>query len=453
MKMNDMVLISVDDHVVEPPTMFARHLPADVEQPRVKEDSKGHQYWAWDDLTSINVGLNAVVGRPKNEWGMEPARFDQMRKGTWDVNARIDDMNAAGVYAALNYSTFTRSGKLFLERAHKDPANALRVLQAYNDWHIEDWCGSYADRLIPLATLPYWDAELCVAEIERVHAKGCQAIAFPDNPTVAGGASIHSPVWERLWATCNERNVVINCHIGSGGGAKHASLESPIEAWIISMPITIAQAASDWVTLEAFQRYPNLKLVLAEGGIGWIPYLMERADAVHKHHSAWTNSSYGKRLPSEIIRDHFVGCYITDTFGLKSRYDIGVDNICLENDYPHSDAVWPEFAETVWEGFEGLPGGISDAEIDKITWGNARRLYSFEGVDRAGGRENCNVGKLRELAANVDTTPRSLAGKRPRGYAADKVVTSGDVVGLFDDVEIDSKGRNFTPMGSEMAGA
>lgn len=448
MEMNDLVLVSVDDHVVEPPEMFSKQLPKDVDQPRVLEDDKGHQYWAWDDLVSINLGLNAVVGRPQNEWGMEPARFDHMRRGTFDVDARIDDMNAAGVLASINYPTFTRSGKIFVERAEKDAVNALRVLQAYNDWHIEEWCGRYPNRLIPLATLPYWDPKLAVEEAKRVNEKGCNAIAFPDNPVAIGALSIHSPDWEPLWALCNERKISVNAHIGSGAGAKHASMDSPIEAWIISMPITIAHAASDWVTLSAFQRYPDLKLVLAEGGIGWIPYLMERADEVSAHHGAWTNSTYGGKSPSDIIREHFVGCYITDRFGLKNRHDIGIDNICLEMDYPHSDSVWPNVPETVWEGFRDLPGEITDAEIDQICYGNASRIYAFDGVEKMGGRENCTVGRLRALAGDVNTTPVSLEGKVPRGYAPGKIVTSGDVVGLFEEMgSIGGAGRSFAPGG------
>ena len=123
-----MVIASVDDHIVEPPSMFRRHLPADVVQPRVVENARGDEIWVWDDLVAVNIGLNAVVGRPKHEWGMEPARFDQLRKGAYDVDARVDDMNVNGVFASLCFGTFValRRAACFCDRAKKDPKNAYR---------------------------------------------------------------------------------------------------------------------------------------------------------------------------------------------------------------------------------------------------------------------------------------------------------------------------------------
>ena len=412
--------------------MFEKHLPKDVVQPHVVENDRGHQVWVWDDLSVVNIGLNAVVGRPKDEWGMEPARFDHMRKAAWDVDARVDDMNVNGVLASLCFPTFVRfDGRLFHERAKKDAKNAYRVLQAYNDWHIDEWCGKHPARFIPLAVVPQWDVGLMVEEIRRVEAKGCHAVSFPDNPTAAGLPGIHHSVWEPFWKICDDLRVVVNCHIGSGNQPPFPSMESPIEAWITGMPISIAGAAADWITLEAFQRYPNLKVALSEGGIGWVPYLLERADFTHRHHGAWTNKSYGGKKPSEVFREHVITCFIEDDVGLANRHLIGVDNICVEVDYPHSDCLWPDMPEALWRSIQSVPGGIPDAEIDKITWGNTSRHYRFDGVERMGGRAKCTVGALRELARDVETKPVSLAGIEPRGHAPGKVVTSQDIIALF----------------------
>ena len=121
MKMEDIVIVSVDDHVVEPPDMFKGHLPESVEQPRVVETDEGAEIWVWGDTKSINIGLNAVVGRPKNEWGMEPMRFDQVRKATYDVDARVDDMNVNGVFASLCFCVFS-----FLSALQQLPVCSLR---------------------------------------------------------------------------------------------------------------------------------------------------------------------------------------------------------------------------------------------------------------------------------------------------------------------------------------
>ena len=200
MRMEDMVIASVDDHIVEPPDMFDNQLSKSqlANAPQIQEHN-GIQIWVWDDLMRPNIGLNAVVGRPKNEWGMEPQRFDHMRKAAYDVDARVDDMNANGNFASLGFPTFPGfHGALFVERAQKDPKNAYEVLQAYNNWHIDEWCGKHPTRFIPLALIPYWNVEDTVAEIERVLDKGCRSVSFASNPAGVGLPGIHRPEWEPL---------------------------------------------------------------------------------------------------------------------------------------------------------------------------------------------------------------------------------------------------------------
>ena len=432
MQMNDLVIVSVDDHIVEPPNMFEQHLPKDVDQPRLVETETGDQAWVWGDQVAVNIGLNAVVGRPKDEWGMEPTRFEHLRKAAYDVDARVDDMNVNGVLASLCFGTFVKfDGRMICDRAKTDPKNAYRVLQAYNDWHIDEWCGAHPTRFIPLANLPQWDPALMVEEIRRVHAKGCNAVTFPDNPAAQDLPGLHEEVWEPFWQVCDELGVIINCHIGSGYAPPYPSPGSPIEAWITGMPISIANSAADWITLEAFDRYPNLKMALSEGGIGWVPYLLERADFTNRHHSAWTRKSYGNRTPSELFRDHIITCFIEDDFGLANRHYIGVDNICVEVDYPHSDCTWPNMPEGLWRSLESVPGGIPDDEIDKITFENVSRLYRFDGVEQMGGREKSNVAALRALGAGVDVSMHSLGGKKPFGTGRNNVVTSRDVLNIL----------------------
>jgi hypothetical protein len=276
-----------------------------------------------------------------------------------------------------------------------------------------------------MAILPIWDPGLMAEEIRRVSAKGCHAVAFSDNPNVKGLPSIHNGAWEPFWKAACDHDMVINCHIGTGAAAPHPSMESPIDAWLTSMPISIAHSAADWLQLRALQRYP-LKIALSEGGIGWIPYFLERADFTFKHHSMWTHTDFGGRLPSEVFREHFISCFIDDQFGVKNRAAIGVDTICYECDYPHADTVWPEAPEYLMAGFEGC----SDEEIDKMTHRNAMRAYSYDPFAQI-ARQDCTVGALRAQAAHVDVSPRSYGGARPVAENETRIVTSGDVVKLY----------------------
>jgi predicted TIM-barrel fold metal-dependent hydrolase len=431
MNKDDMIIISVDDHLIEPPDMFKGHLGKEhlALAPQFLTDANGNDMWVFEDRKVINVGLNAVVGRPKSEYGCEPTSLQHMRAATYDIDKRIQDMNADGIVGSLCFGTFIDfDGGLFV--GAKDKTNALRMVKAYNDWHIDEWCGTHPGRMIPMAILPLWDNMACVEEIRRMNKKGCHAISFPDNPTVKGLPSIHNEYWNPVWAVCDELAVIINCHIGTGHAPPHPSMESPISAWITGMPISIANSAADWIHLEALLRHPNLKIALTEGGIGWIPYLLERADFTHGHHGAWTNVEFGGKKPSEVFKEHFITCFIDDQFGLRNYQDIGEDLICYESDYPHSDCVWPRAADVLWDSIQALP----DTVINKVTHQNAMREFSFDPISTL-GRENCTVGALRQqaAAAGVDTQPASMGGANPHAEAAGKRVTSGDVVKLFMD--------------------
>jgi predicted TIM-barrel fold metal-dependent hydrolase len=271
-----------------------------------------------------------------------------------------------------------------------------------------------------------------VAEIRRVAAKGCRAITFSDNPALRGLPSIHNEYWDPMWRACVDNGVVINIHIGSGAQAPHASKESPIEAWITTMPISIVNSAADWLFLDALQKYP-LKISLSEGGIGWIPYFLERADFSHEHHKAWTHTNFRKKKPSDVFREHFLTCFIDDAFGLANLDAIGEDSVAYECDYPHSDTLWPESPERLCDTLKHL----TRTQIDKISHENTLRWFHFDAFKMMGGRDNCTVGALRAQAKanNVDIAPQSFGGPAPlaKGEAV-RTVTSGDLMNMFADL-------------------
>lgn len=423
MKMEDLIIISVDDHVSEPGDMFDNHLPAELKSkaPQLK-NIEGKDFWVYGDIIMPNVGLNSVVGRPKDEYGMEPQSYADIRPANYDIHARIDDMNVNGILSSLCFPTLcTMDGSIF--SFGPDRSINLRMIQAYNDWQIDEWAGEYPGRIIPLAVIPLWDANLAAQEVERVASKGCHAITFPDNPARKGFASVHDESWEPLWKACNDNKVVINCHIGTGSEPPHPSDKSPMNAWITAMPISVANAAADWLHLQSLSRYPDLKMALSEGSIGWIPYLLERAEFTNAQH-IWTNVDWNGKTPTQVFREHFLCCFIEDKFGLKNYKDVGEDIILYECDYPHSDCLWPEAPERLWDSVKDLPESV----INKVTHENVMREYSVDPIARL-GRENCTVGALRAKATHVDTRVKSSPGLKPS--EGKKVVTSGDIVKMM----------------------
>jgi predicted TIM-barrel fold metal-dependent hydrolase len=416
MRVEDMIFVSVDDHVVEPPDMFEGRLPARYADaaPRVEKTEKGDDVWVFNGAHIPNIGLNAVAGRPREEYGIDPTSFDEMRSGCWDVHERVKDMSAGGVLGSMCFPSFPSfSGRLFANADDKDLS--LAVTQAYNDWNIEGWCGAYPDRLIPMALPVLWDPDLCAKEIKRVAAKGCHAMTFTENPAALGLPSFHSPHWDPMWRALVEEGVVVNIHLGSSGQLAVTAPDAPMDVMITLQPMNICMAAADLVWSRVFKEFRDLKVALSEGGTGWIPYFLDRLDRTYDMHHAWTGQELGAEKPSDVFRRHILTCFIADPVGVHLRNDIGIDNICWEMDYPHSDSSWPrapeEFAE-VCAKFD-----VPDADVDKMSHENAMRWYQFDPYS-VRPRERCTVGALRREVAGHDVSVRSFdTGRREKSKA------------------------------------
>jgi predicted TIM-barrel fold metal-dependent hydrolase len=404
MHADDLILVSVDDHLVEPPDMFEGRVPDRYREiaPRVERRDDGSDVWVFNGSVIPNIGLNAVAGRPKEEYGVEPTAFDEMRPGCFDVHERIKDMNAGGVLASMCFPSFPGfSGRLFA--ACEDKSLALAMVQAYNDWHIEDWCGAYPGRFIPMALPVLWDADLAAAEVRRLADKGCHSVTFTENPATLGYPSFHDTYWDPFWKAVCDEDVVLSVHLGSSGKLAVTAPDAPVDVMITLQPMNICSAAADLLWSRVIKEFPAIKIALSEGGTGWIPYFLDRLDRTYDMHRAWTGQDFGDKVPSEVFREHFLTCFIADPIGIELRNMIGVDNIAWECDYPHSDSSWPEAPEEL----ASVASAVPDDELSKITWENACRWYHFDPFAHR-SREASTVGALRKEAAGHDVSIRSL---------------------------------------------
>jgi predicted TIM-barrel fold metal-dependent hydrolase len=391
-------IISVDDHVVEPPDLWTERLPRKYldRGPRVVRDSaKFHfeggvfsyekgiddgepcDWWLYDDLVYPFPKLSAAIGFENLD--VTPTTFDEIRPGCWIQKDRLADMDANHTDASICFpNTLPRfCGQTFYERADRDLA--LLCVQAYNDWIIDEWCaGDGYGRLIPLTMIPLWDPQLAAAEIRRCADKGSRAITFPENPYPLGLPSIHdkSRHWDPVFQACEDTESTICMHIGSSSQMPTTSPDAP---FIVSSTLTFSNAMGsmvDFIFSGTLERFKTLRLAYSEGQVGWMPYVMERADKLAAERVA--DDTFGTTLPNppSTYVDRIYGCVFDDEVGLANRDRIGMDQITFEVDYPHADSTFPRTFEVATEICANA--GLSDEESYKFLRGNAIRCFGLE---------------------------------------------------------------------------
>jgi predicted TIM-barrel fold metal-dependent hydrolase len=411
MQVEDMIILSIDDHLIEPPDMFDRHVPRRyVDQaPKLLRRPDGSEEWIFEGRVMGVMGINSTVSWPKEEWGFNPSALAEMRPGAYDIHERIRDMDRNGIFASMCFATFAGfSGRTFQEAQDKDLA--LIMLRAYNDWHIDEWCGAYPGRFMPNAIPPIWDPEVLAAEVRRVAAKGCRAISMPELPHLQGYPSYQNEYWDPFFVACCDEGVVMNLHIGQGLNAIQMAPDFTNDHYMVLATQVSVLSVQDLLWGPALRKYPSLKVAWSEGGIGWIPFLLDRADR-HYQNQKWTRQDFGDKLPSDVFREHALACFINDPMSMKLYREIGVDLLAFESDYPHSDCWWPDAPEALLSQCDGA--GCSDEDIDQISWRNVARFVDFDPFAHI-PKQQATVGALRARAADVDVSVVPRAEFRAR---------------------------------------
>jgi predicted TIM-barrel fold metal-dependent hydrolase len=366
------LLISVDDHLVEPRDVFLGRLPASLAEhaPRVVEDDEGVEWWLIEGRKEPNIGANSVVGRPREEWSAEPTRYDEMRRGVWDIHERVRDMDINGVYASLCFPSmvFGFAGQRFLHM--KDRELGLACVKAYNDWIIEEWASPYPERIIPCQVPWLRDPSVAAEEVRRNAARGFKAVAFTENPELLGLPSIHSGHWDPFLAACEETDTVVNLHVGSSSQITRPSTDSPPDVTIALFTVNALTASVDWLFSRIPVRFPGIKVVFSEGGFGWVPMVLDRLEYLETRTVTLTWQGVDV-TPAEAFRRNFwfTSYWDPSSFALRDR--IGLDHLMIESDYPHADTTWPDTQARMAEQLEGMP----EADVRRITHENAAALY------------------------------------------------------------------------------
>ncbi len=363
-------VISVDDHLVEPPDMFEGRLPRHLQDraPRVVVDERGHEVWQFEGQTYSQVGMNAVAGRRRSMKNLEPTRFADMRKGCWDVHERIRDMDLNGVWASLNFPSMITGfcGRVFAQI--DDRELGWETTKAWNDWFHDEWWQPYPDRSIPMGITYLADPERGAAEIRRNAERGFVAVTLPERPHRIGLPSLFTGYWDPIIEACAETDTVIALHVASSGGYEPPEMAPALQVGATLFGQLSLTAAAEWLWSGYAVRHPGLKITMSEGGIGWVAMLLDRLDNIVDR------SGYGlgwDERPADVLQRNFWFCTIDDPSTIVTRHRIGVENIMFETDYPHGDGTWPDTQKVIEQVYGDLPAH----ELRAILCENAARVF------------------------------------------------------------------------------
>jgi predicted TIM-barrel fold metal-dependent hydrolase len=364
-------IISVDDHLIEPPHTFVGRLPSALASrgPRVIETAEGRQVWEFEGQHYTEVGLNAFSGRRPETVTHEPCRFDEIRPGCYEIGARIRDMDINGVWASLNFPSMITGfcGRVFFSIADRDLG--LACTRAWNDWLFEEWYEPHPTRVIPLGITYLADSALAVAEIERNAERGFRSVSFPERPHMIGLPSLwERDHWDPIIAACAATGTVISLHVGSSTVPSLPAGSPGLAIGSTLFPQASMGACVEWLFSGYALKHPELKIAMSEGGIGWVAMLLDRQDnAVDRSHHA----AIWDERPADILTRNFWFCTLDDPSTIDTRHRIGVDHIMIEVDYPHGDSTWPDTQLVIEKAWHHIP----PREIRAMCCENAAELY------------------------------------------------------------------------------
>jgi predicted TIM-barrel fold metal-dependent hydrolase len=387
------LIISVDDHIQEPPNLWTSRLPSkyanEVVPHVIRENveytnSKGVQgsrvgdVWYYESQRYELQVEFAAAGTPPEMMDSDPITYDEMRPGNFDVASRLSDMDADHVETSLCFPNgFVRfCGQRFL--SGKDKTLAALCVRAYNDFLVEQWCADSNGRLLGVGIIPLWDPKEAAMEVRRNAERGLHAVTFSELPTRLGLPSLYSGQWNDFLDACDDTHTIICIHVGSSSTSASSSEDAPRGIGALCNFGHSALSMGDWLLSGVLARKPNIKLMYSEAQAGWIPYLSARADRLWE--TEYNHFGMGRDVlpepPSTYLRNQVYACITDDPAAIAFIGEFGSDNICYETDYPHPDGTFP-YSEKV---AQKLFGHLSDKDLYKVVRGNAETLLRHAGA-------------------------------------------------------------------------
>ena len=375
----DYPIIDADAHVNEPPDLWQERVPSKYRDraPKVLKTDAGDM-WSFDDGKRVRpLGLTATAGKNVVEFRPAGRTYEDIRPGSFDTRARLEDMDLDGIYAQVLYPSVTLTGAA----TYADERELqLSCVRAYNEWMLE-FCEGSKGRLIPQAIIPTTGVKDALAEmhwaLDHGH-RGAIVSAYPN------GSLESSPEDAAFWEDAAESATPVSIHIGSftptTAGGRHPDYDS--REFLAGAGATKAGwnamgTTSDLLFSGIFEKHPTLRIVLVESNIGWIPTFLEQTDDMFRRYRFFSEALHEmKRMPSDIFFRQFYATFMMDTVGIDNRHRLNVDHLMFSTDYPHSGCDWPQTRGVIEKIFRGVPR----SEVKQMLCDNARSLYGLEAL-------------------------------------------------------------------------
>jgi uncharacterized protein len=402
-------VIDCDSHLTEPPDLWSARTPASLQEkmPALRTVD-GRTGWYLNDELWASTGGNTIrTGHNKTRGLISVQPFDEVDSAAYDVTARLALLDEIGIWAQILYPNGIGFNSNHL-MAIEDNDQRLAVLRTYNDFTV-DVQNESGGRMLPQPVLPIWDMRLTVEEMDRLVRGGIKGFTISDKPELLGLPELPDRFYEPMWDTFNESGAVANFHINSGGrkeadGRMAVPVPQNMDAWSgaalklragnalspsweafgpqrsLAVSSTLSYMSnvriiSNLCMSNMFDRYPNLKVVSAESGIGWVPFLLEALEyQLDEYVTDVDERIVQKRRPTEYFRDHIYVMFWFESSAPKHLIeDIGVNNVLIETDIPHPTCLYPGTAEH----FTKVLGGMSKDALRRILQDNAAELYGI----------------------------------------------------------------------------
>ena len=374
----DYPIVDADAHVYEPPEVWQARVPARLRAraPQVVRSEEG-DVWSFDDGARLRpVGLMAAAGSSYLDFRPAGLTYETIRRGHFEAGARLADMDADGIHAQLLYPSVCEEGARMFGDARE---LQLACVRAYNEWLLE-FCGAAPTRLFGHAVIPATGVADAIAELDWALHHDYRGVLISTFPS--GGVE---PTAEDdpFWARAQEAHLPVALHIGSFHADGPVARRRFEPAAVLPRAAT-SKSGANTVPLVArmifsglFERFPELRAVLVEANIGWIPAMLEQSDDMFLRYRWFTRTAAALRtLPSRVFHRNIWATFMIDSVGIELRHRLNVDHLMWSTDYPHTGTDWPNSRVTIARLFRGVPVD----QVKRMLHTNCKRLYGLEQV-------------------------------------------------------------------------